>query len=64
MDKDTREAEIMTLKTQISAMEQTLLSKRKIDAKILEDRLRIEKQVKTMNGLKKALSLQVVPQNN
>jgi hypothetical protein len=64
MDKDTREAEIMTLKTQISAMEQTLLSKRKIDAKILEDRLRIEKQVKTMNGLKKALSLQIVPQNN
>jgi len=38
-------------------MEDTLANKRTRDAKIAEDRARIEKQIKTMNGLKKALSL-------
>lgn len=59
MDKDNKETEIMTLKAQIAAMEQTLVNKRKMDAKTAEDRIRIEKQVKTMSGLKKALSLQI-----
>jgi len=43
MDKETREAEIMTLKTQISAMDETLANKGKVDAKIYEDRTRIVK---------------------
>jgi len=59
MDKDTREAEIMMLKTQIASMETTLASKNKVEARIAEDRARIEKQIKTMGGLKKALTLQL-----
>ena len=59
MDKETREAEIMMLKTQIASMETTLNNKRKVESRIAEDRARIEKQIKTMGGLKKALSLQL-----
>lgn len=40
-------------------MEQTVANKKKVEAKIAEDRARIEKQTKAMNGLKKALSMQV-----
>ena len=43
MDKETREAEIMMLKTQIASMETTLNNKRKVENRIAEDRARIEK---------------------
>ena len=58
MDTDTRKAEIMTLETQISAMQQTIIKKKQTEQRIAEDRARIEKQIKTMSGLKKALALQ------
>ena len=59
MDKETREAEIMMLKAQIGSMETVLTNKRKVEARIAEDRTRIEKQIKTMTGLKKTLSMQM-----
>lgn len=62
-DKETREGEIMTLKAQITVMEQTLKKKQQVEAKIAEDKARIQKQIKTMSGLKKALSLQINQQN-
>lgn len=57
IDTETRKAEIMTLETQITSMQQTIIKKKQQEIKIREDRARIEKQIKTLSGLKKALSL-------
>ena len=59
METDTSKAEIQTLEAQITAMQQTIINRKQTEIKIMEERQRIEKQIVTMSGLKKALTMQV-----
>lgn len=59
METDTSKAEIMTLETQITSMQHHIIASKKMQIKIRDDKNRIEKQIKTMEGLKKALTVQV-----
>ena len=59
METDTSKAEIQILETQLSCMQNTMLKRKQTEIKIMEDRQRIEKQIVTMTGLKKALTMQV-----
>ena len=59
METDTSKAEIMTLETQITSMQHHIIASKKMQIKIRDDKNRIIKQIKTMEGLKKALTVQV-----